>query len=104
MNKHTIVLLIYALLLFVGGYTGYHTAHSLPSLVMGTFFAVALVACSWAISIGINYAYLAAVFLTLLLLVFFFYRFILTIKFMPSGLMSVISLGVLVYLILSRPK
>jgi uncharacterized membrane protein (UPF0136 family) len=91
-----VVLFIYALLLAGGGVMGFLKAGSKPSLIAGVGSAVltliALAASFWR-------EYEALVFATavaLLLCLFFNYRFVSkSRKFMPSGLLAVVSLVVL---------
>jgi uncharacterized membrane protein (UPF0136 family) len=88
-----ITLGIYAVLLAVGGVIGFVRARSRPSLIAGVGSAVgALVAMGLAIMknpVGFPLGFTLA----LVLFVFFGYRYALRAhKFMPSGLMAVISL------------
>lgn len=93
-----IILAGYALLLVVGGLIGYRKAGSRPSLIAGTTSGlVALVAAGSmafdprAIWLGIALAAAMAI--------VFAIRFTKTRKFMPSGLLGVVSLAVLAGLI-----
>jgi uncharacterized membrane protein (UPF0136 family) len=88
-----ITLGIYAVLLAVGGVIGFVRARSRPSLIAGVGSAVgALVAMGLAIMKS-RFGFPLGFTLALLLFVFFGYRYALRAhKFMPSGLMAVISL------------
>ena len=88
-----ITLGIYAILLAVGGVIGFVRARSRPSLIAGVGSAVgALVAMGLAIMKS-PVGFLLGFILALVLFVFFGYRYALRAhKFMPSGLMAVISL------------
>lgn len=88
-----LILLTYALLLLAGGATGYYIAGSLPSLVMGTGTALLVGILGFLKS---NYAHSAALVITLLLTGFFGYRFALTGKFMPAGMMALASAAVFI--------
>jgi uncharacterized membrane protein (UPF0136 family) len=93
---------IYAVLLAVGGVIGYTRAGSRPSLIAGLTSAVgAILALLLSLqnrTLGMGLACLLAI----LLFVFFGYRYAAkTSKFMPAGLLSVVSLAVLVVSILS---
>ncbi len=97
-----IALGIYALLLAVGGVIGYTKAGSKPSLYAGLASAaaviLALVLTFQNSSLGMSLGALVA----LLLAGFFGYRFaIQTRKFMPAGLLAVLSLVVLAVAILA---
>jgi uncharacterized membrane protein (UPF0136 family) len=96
-----IVLSLYALLLAAGGVMGFVKARSRPSLIAGVGSAVvALIAMTislWQPNAGL----LLAAALALCLCLFFNYRFVTTSrKFMPAGLIAVVSLIVLGWLIL----
>ena len=97
-----IALAIYAVLLAVGGVIGYTKAGSRPSLIAGSASAVAaLIALvvsfqnsGWGMGLGALIA--------ILLAVFFGYRFaVKTRKFMPAGLLAVVSVIVLAVTILT---
>jgi uncharacterized membrane protein (UPF0136 family) len=87
---------IYAVLLAVGGIIGYTKAGSRPSLIAGILSAfvafMALLITTNNPRFGIGVGALAA----LVLAAFFGYRFLAkTRKFMPAGLLAVVSLAVL---------
>jgi uncharacterized membrane protein (UPF0136 family) len=92
---------IYALLLAVGGIIGYTTAGSKPSLIAGLgsaaaaalALALSLRSATWGMGLG--------ALLAVLLTYFFGRRYaVKTRKFMPAGLLAVISLAVLMIAIL----
>jgi uncharacterized membrane protein (UPF0136 family) len=90
------VLAVYAVLLAVGGIIGYTKAASKPSLIAGLASALAaLVALGLTFqntSLGMGFGAAVAA----LLCLFFGYRFaVKTRKFMPAGLLAVVSLIVL---------
>jgi uncharacterized membrane protein (UPF0136 family) len=94
-------LAIYAILLAVGGIIGYTKAGSRPSLIAGLASALAAVLAlglsfqdaRWGMGLGSA--------LSILLFVFFGYRYaVKTRKFMPAGLLAVVSLAVLAMMIL----
>ena len=81
-----IVLWIYIVLLFVGGMLGYMLARSKVSIVMASAFALALVLCAVRVlPFGVSTWLMGA------LLVVFAIRLASTRRFMPSGLMLVIT-------------
>jgi uncharacterized membrane protein (UPF0136 family) len=88
-----ITLAIYAVLLAAGGVIGFVRARSRPSLIAGVGSAVgALVALGLAIMKS-PFGFPLGFTLALVLFVFFGYRYALRAhKFMPSGLMTVVSL------------
>jgi uncharacterized membrane protein (UPF0136 family) len=96
-----IALGIYAVLLATGGYIGYSKAGSKPSLYAGVASAaatcLALALSFQNVGLGMALACLVAV----LLAWFFGYRFaVKTRKFMPAGLLAVLSIVVLAIAIL----
>ena len=98
------LVLIYALIVFLGGIFGYVKADSVPSLVMGVIFAVILSTSAFALLnekwIGMKIALGATAFLA----AFFIYRFFLSFKVMPAGVMAILSLAVLAYLFMKRAR
>jgi uncharacterized membrane protein (UPF0136 family) len=82
------ILWIYIILLVVGGLIGFLKAKSKVSLIMSAAFAVALSLC--AAHIVFQY-YMADILLALLIVVFAM-RVVKTKKFMPGGLMLVITI------------
>lgn len=98
------LVLIYGLIVFLGGIFGYVKAESVPSLVAGVVFAVALSIAAFALLnekwIGMTLAIAS----TALLSAFFIYRFIYTYKFMPAGVMALLSLLVLAFLVFKRSR
>ena len=86
------ILWIYIVLLFAGGLTGYLKAKSKMSLIMSACFAALLILCA----INVITMPHAADYIMLFLLVFFAVRLTKSKKFMPNGLMSIITLAALV--------
>lgn len=103
MKSNSIFTFVYAAFVFIGGAIGYATAGSMPSLAMGTGFAVLLAVCGKLMLSNKVYAYVSALVLMAVLLTFFGYRFIVTEKFMPAGLMVILSLITMSALLSSRP-
>jgi uncharacterized membrane protein (UPF0136 family) len=93
---------IYGVLLAVGGLIGYFKAGSRPSLIAGLLSAVAAFG---ALGLSIGRSQLGpplGLVLSIVLFVLFGYRYaVKTGKFMPSGLLAVISLVVLGVMILT---
>jgi uncharacterized membrane protein (UPF0136 family) len=92
---------VYAILLAVGGIVGYTKARSRPSLIAGLASAAAALLSlllslqnpRWGMGLG--------ALLAILLTAFFGYRFgVKTRKFMPAGLLAVVSLLVFLVVIL----
>jgi len=88
-----ITLAVYALLLAVGGVIGFVRARSRPSLVAGLASAVAALVALYFSTLRSPFGFPLGMALALVLFVFFGYRYALRAhKFMPSGLMAVVSL------------
>jgi uncharacterized membrane protein (UPF0136 family) len=85
------ILLIYIVLLVIGGLIGFFKGKSKVSLIMSAAFAVALSLCSARV---ISLPHAADVLLAALILVFAL-RLAKTKKFMPAGMMLVVTLAAL---------
>lgn len=88
----TLILWIYIVLLFAGGLVGFLKAKSKISLIMSAAFAAILVLCNINV-ISVPYA---ADIVMAFLLVFFAIRLTKSKKFMPNGVMSIITLAALI--------
>jgi uncharacterized membrane protein (UPF0136 family) len=82
------VLWVYIVLLIIGGLIGYLKAKSKVSLIMSAAFAAALSLCAAGI---VFKDYMAEILLSVLIVVFAI-RVVKTKKFMPGGLMLVITI------------
>jgi uncharacterized membrane protein (UPF0136 family) len=82
------ILWVYIVLLIIGGLIGYLKGKSKVSLVMSAVFAAALSLCAAGI---VFQPYMADILLALLIVVFAM-RVVKTKKFMPAGLMLVITI------------
>jgi uncharacterized membrane protein (UPF0136 family) len=88
---HNKILWIYIILLVIGGLIGFFKGKSKVSLIMSVCFAAALSLCA----ANIIYQQGIADVLLVALLVVFAFRLAKTKKFMPSGLMLVLTLATL---------
>ena len=86
------IIWVYIVLLIIGGLMGFLKAGSKVSLIMSLIFAVALALFATRI---INWTPGPDILLALLLIVFGM-RYVKTKKFMPSGLMIVLTIAILV--------
>ncbi len=87
----TNILWVYIVLLVVGGLVGFLKAGSKASLIASAAFAAALILCAIRV---IFQPYVADIILAVLL-VFFAMRLTKTKKFMPNGLMLVLTIAAL---------
>ncbi len=92
---------IYAALLAVGGIMGFFKARSRASLIAGLVSAAAALVALVLARLGYALGFPLGMALAIVLFLFFGYRFALRgRKFMPSGLLAVLSLVVLAIMIL----
>ena len=96
MKSAGIITLLYGILVFVGGLMGYFKAASTASLVSGIGFGLASILLSIGMLKKSLFSAYFALILTFVLDAFFTYRFLLTMKFMPSGMMAIVSTIVLI--------
>lgn len=104
MKQKSYLIGFYSFLIFVGGMIGYIAAQSLISLIVSSLFALALSACSFFVGKGYRIAYDIAIGIIFTLLTFFVYRFALTSKLMPGGIMACISGALFFYLLIKRKQ
>jgi uncharacterized membrane protein (UPF0136 family) len=90
------LVLIYSLIVLIGGIIGHQMAGSMASLIAGSLFGVLLLVSASSVIMGHDWAIHSALVLTAFLTLFFGYRFIFTHKWMPAGIMFFISTAVLV--------
>ncbi len=87
-----VVLIIYALLMLLGGIVGYRAAGSRPSLFSGIISAILLfVALGWT-RVSPRGGFLSAALIALVLAIVFVFRLRRTRAFLPSGLLLLVSL------------
>jgi uncharacterized membrane protein (UPF0136 family) len=97
-----VTLVIYAVLLAVGGVMGFVKGKSKASLISGVLSAVAAVVAVVIARMGYDrYGLWLGMTLAIVLFILFGYRYTLRWKFMPSGMLAVVSLVVLGVLILT---
>lgn len=89
-----VILWVYIVLLVVGGLIGFLKGKSKVSLIMSVAFAIVLSLCAMGVII---YAYVSDILLIALLCVFAM-RLSKTKKFMPAGLMLVVTIATLALL------
>lgn len=104
MKQKAIIVGCYAFLILIGGIMGYIIANSLASLIGSSIIALLLSICTAFIWRRNLIAYHLATFITACLLGFFTYRFLLTYKLAPGGIMAIISGILFTYLFIQRKK
>ncbi len=95
-NYASLVLWIYIVLLFVGGLMGFLKAGSKISLLTSACFAAILILCNVDLIFKKDIADTLAMVVLVFLLVFFTFRLSKSKKFMPNGMMAVMTLAALV--------
>jgi len=100
MKSMTTIVFIYGLLIILGGVMGFIKGGSYASLISGGSFGIALLLSAYFISKGKSSAQYLALSLTFLLDGIFTYRFAKTLHFFPAGILSLLSLAVLIFLAL----
>jgi uncharacterized membrane protein (UPF0136 family) len=95
-NYATLILWIYIVLLFIGGLIGYLKAGSKISLIMSASFAGILILCNVDSIFQRSMANILSTIVLVFLLVFFSLRLTKSKKFMPNGMMSILTLAALV--------
>jgi len=95
MKKSGYTVSIYALMVLLGGIMGYVKVNSLVSLGAGIGFAIALVFSAWGLFKEKAIGFYSSFVLTVILLTFFAMRYLQSYKFMPAGLMCILSVFVL---------
>jgi uncharacterized membrane protein (UPF0136 family) len=95
------IVLVYGLLIFLGGIIGHAKAGSQASLVMGAIFGSLLLLAAGGMFSKKYFkkSTFFALILALVLDAFFSYRYMSTLKFMPSGMLALVSLGVIIGLV-----
>lgn len=91
MKKFALPIALFALMVLAGGIVGFIKAQSLPSLIMGLAFGVLLMVASYFVHKEKLSALYTATFSTIVLHLFFLYRFFKTFKLMPAGMMVLLS-------------
>lgn len=104
MNRFDATIIGYSLLLILGGVIGYLAAGSVMSLLMSAISAILLMSSLFIIRLSPIAGYRVTFVLLSVLTLFFAYRWYLTNKFMPSGLITLLSLGVLGFTLYLRAR
>lgn len=101
MQTTAAITIAYGFFVLAGGLLGYWKARSMPSLIAGTIFGIALLVSGYYQAQGMRVGLLVALGLAAALLVIMGIRFAKTRKFMPAGLTAIFSLVATVWLALA---
>lgn len=91
MKSNCIIIALYATILLIGGTIGYVQTQSLASIIAGTISFILLIGSSILMLQKEKLGYVFAISLVCFLACFFSYRYALTQKFMPAGIMIILS-------------
>ncbi len=103
-KKTAWIVFLYALLILMGGFIGYFRSASKASLISGLIFGSMLLTSSGLMFQRKTIGAWASLTLAIMLEVFFTWRFAKTLHFLPSGLLSLISLAVIILVALKVSK
>jgi uncharacterized membrane protein (UPF0136 family) len=95
-----VVLLVYASILAVGGVVGFMKARSKVSLISGVLSALAAVVATGLSLLGYAWGIPLGMTLAIGLFLLFGYRYALSRKYMPSGMLAIVSLVVILLLMM----
>ena len=87
---------VYGALMILGGIIGFVKVHSKASLLSGVGLGLGLLASGYGVSHGSENSLIVAVVIAALLLVLFAVRFAKTRRFMPAGMLAILSLTAVV--------
>ncbi len=102
MQTAAIIVWVYGALVLVGGVMGWVKARSKPSLIAGIVFGVALIVVGAGINAGHGTDVRVAATLAAVLGIIMGVRFAKSRKFMPAGLLAIVSAAVVAVLLLLR--
>ncbi len=95
-------LILYAFFLLIGGVFGYVKTQSLVSLMMGSVSGLVIIGASLAMNRGFIAGFWISCLVTTALFSLFSYRYLLTQKIWPPGILAFVSLAMLVLLIIMK--
>ncbi|MDF2576679.1 MAG: transrane protein [Chlamydiales bacterium] len=103
MKKEIIAITIYGVILIIGGVVGFVKGQSIPSLAMGSLFGSLMCLGAARLSKGDQKALSYLIGTTAFLSCFFLYRYVQSYKFMPAGIMAILSILMLSTLFRAKP-
>ena len=95
MNRFDATIVGYSVILMIGGVIGYLAAGSIVSLLMSAIFSILLILSLFLMRFTPLLGYRCTLLLISLLTLFFAYRWYSGNRFLPAGLMTIISLIIL---------
>lgn len=102
MKNKAYAIFFYATIALIGGIIGFAKTGSKISIISAAIIAIALDVCGAYMMKGKEIAYKSSIGLLLLTLIFFGYRFALTSKMMPAGVMILLTIATLGYLLIGK--
>jgi uncharacterized membrane protein (UPF0136 family) len=92
MEQTAIEVLVYGAIMILGGIAGYVKVGSKASLLSGVGMGLALLACGYGVWRGSEHSLVVAEVIALLLVVLFAVRYAKSRRFMPAGMLAILSL------------
>ena len=96
MENTAIEVWVYGVIMILGGIAGFVRVGSKASLISGVGFGLALLATGFGVWRGSQDSLLAAIVIALLLVVLFAIRYVKKRRFMPAGMLAVLSIVAMV--------
>ncbi|MBS0615550.1 MAG: TMEM14 family protein [Verrucomicrobia bacterium] len=96
-----VVVLLYAIIILVGGFIGHIKSGSTASLIAGLSCGILLLGSWWAMVQDFRWGWGGAMAVSLILLIFFTLRYFKTHSFMPPGFLALLSFAVFLSLVIS---
>jgi uncharacterized membrane protein (UPF0136 family) len=96
MQTTAIIVWAYAVLMAMGGVIGYVKVGSKASLLSGTGFGLLLLFSGYGVWLGYRESLVASIVITALLVVIFAVRVVKTRRFIPAGVLALLSVATLV--------
>lgn len=103
MKKTGYVILIYGIIVFLGGIMGCFIAHSIPSLIAGSVFGGLIIFNAYKVFKANVKGLTLALMQSIILGSFFVYRFKVTGAVFPAAIMITLSFGVAIILLMAHP-
>ena len=95
---------VYGVLMILGGIMGFMKVHSKASLLSGVGLGLGLLASGYGVWRGSADCLIVAMVIAALLLVLFAFRYVKTRRFMPAGVLAILSLAAVVVLGMALKK
>jgi uncharacterized membrane protein (UPF0136 family) len=102
MKNKAYILFIYSTILLLGGIIGFLKTGSVISIFSAAFLTLILNVCGSMMLYGKQLAYNISLIVLFIILIFFGFRYILTLNLMPAGIMTILTLLTLGYCLVRK--